>query len=211
MALTRTTLNGAITADDYIIRVTSATGFAKGEYLKVDDEFMLTLADASGTLITVQRGVNGTAAKAHVTGAGVVTGTGDEFTGDAVTTASGYPLSGLQSRVQSYTAAGAITLPSPGTEMLAILNGTTILAMTVAAPTSDMDGSTLYIASNGAAAHTVTFTGGLSGGGSSYDVLTVNATAPVLLGPFKAVNSLWQCAVSVPMAGTVTNITASLA
>ena len=111
----------------------------------------------------------------------------------------------------TYGAAGAITLPTAGTDMLAIINGTSALAMTVAVPTKDLDGSLLWIASDGAGAHTVTFAGGLSGAGSSYDVVTINATAPVLLGPFMAVNSLWQCAVAVPMAGTVTNLTATVA
>jgi hypothetical protein len=74
-----------------------------------------------------------------------------------------------------------------------------------------MDGTILWIASNGAAAHTVTFTGGLSGASTSYDVITVNSGAPVLLGPFMAINALWQCAVAVPMAGTVTNLTATVA
>lgn len=211
MALVRTTLNGAVTANQDTIRVTSATGFAKGNYIKVDDEFMFQTASANGTTVPVMRGVNGTASVAHVTTAGCVTGTGDEFTGDAVATAVTYPLAGRQVRTESYTASGAIALPSPGTELIAVLNGTSVLTMTIAAPTVDMDGTILYVASNGAAAHTVQFTGGLSGAGGSYDILTVNATAPVLMGPFMAINQLWQAAVAVPMAGTVTNITSSLA
>ena len=98
-----------------------------------------------------------------------------------------------------------------GSDAIAIINGTSALAMTVAAPTKDMDGCALYIASNGAANHTVTFTGGLSGAGTSYDVCTINATAPVVIGPVLAINGLWQLTVAVPLAGTVTNITATVA
>ena len=122
-----------------------------------------------------------------------------------------YPLAGRTRRVSTYGAAGAIALPVAGTDEVAVLNGTSALAMTVAVPTKDMDGCMLWIASDGAAAHTCTFASGLSGAGSSYDVVTINATAPILLGPFMAINSLWQCAVAVPMAGTVTNLTATVA
>src|SRR3990167_3433988 len=209
MALTRTTLSGAINANDTLFAVASATGFAVGEYLKIDDEFMMTTA-VSGTNISVQRGVNGTAAVAHVITAGVVTGTGDDFSGGAVATAATYPLAGRQRRVVSYTAAGAITLPSPGTDMVAIINGTGALAMTVAVPTTDMDGCFLYVVANGAAAHTVQFTGGLSGAGASYDILTSNATAPVAYVAV-ACNALWITFVAPAMTGTVTNITAGLA
>lgn len=214
MALTTTTANGAIGANDTTIRVTSGTGFGRNKYVTVDDEDMLQTADAdaaSPTIIPVQRGVNGTQAKAHPTGANVTVGTGDEFTGSAIATAASYPLAGRQRRVVSYTASGALSLQSPGTDQVAILNGTSVKAMTVPVPTKDMDGDLLWIASNGAAANTIDFDGGLSGAGDSYDVITINATAPVLLGPFMAVNGLWQACVAVPMAGTVTNVTATLA
>ncbi len=61
------------------------------------------------------------------------------------------------------------------------------------------------------AAHTIQFASGLSGAGSSYDILTVNATAPALMGPFMAVNGFWQLAMGVPMAGNTANVTATLA
>ena len=211
MALTRTTINGAITGNDTTIRVASATGFTKGSYLRIDNELLLQTGEASGTVIPVRRGQNGTAAVAHVTGAGVVVGLASDFPEPAAGSASPVTLPTQPNRMlTSYSASGAITLPDAGSDVVAILNGTSVLAMTVAAPTAEMDGCCLYIAGNGVAAHTVTFTGGLSGASTNYDVITVNASAPVLLGPFMAVNSLWQAAVTVPMAGTVTNITASL-
>lgn len=213
MALTTTTLNGAITANDTLIKVTSGTGFGKGKYLRIDDEFCFQTADANSAstdLIPVQRGVNGTVAKAHATTANVVVGTGDEFTGDALATAASYPLAGRQRRTDSYTATGAITLPDPGTDLFVILNGTSVCAMTIADPSKDMDGSFLYVSANGAAAHTLTFASGLSNAGSSYDVITFNGTKPITAGPFCAVNGFWQLAVAVPLAGTVTNVTGTL-
>ena len=214
MALTRTTLSAAAAAGDGNIIVTSATGIVANDLVKVDEELMAVLSTyVSGTTIPVRRGIEGTLQVAHPVTAGVVHAARDdaEWGNVPAATVVAYGLAGRRRRVLSYSAAGAITLPAAGEDMVAILNGTTILAMTVAAPTEDMDGSLLYIASNGAAAHTVEFTDGLSGAGASYDVLTVNATAPVVLGPFMAVNALWQAPVATPMAGTVTNITATLA
>ncbi len=69
----------------------------------------------------------------------------------------------------------------------------------------------MWIANSGVAASTVDFDSGLSGEGDSYDVITINANGRVALGPFVAVNGFWQASVTVPMAGTVTDITATLA
>lgn len=211
MALVRTTLSAAVGVDDTQLTVASATGFGKNYLVQVGDEIMQQSAEAVGTVVPVIRGVHGTYNRPHPITAGVTAGVGSDFAGPAPAQVDAYPLGGRRRDKKSYTAAGAITLPTPGTDMVALLNGTTILAMTVAAPSKDMDGDLLYIAGNGAAAHTVTFTGGLSGAGASYDVITVNATAPVLLGPFMAVNEKWQAPVAVPMAGTVTNVTATVA
>lgn len=215
MALTRTTLSAAVAITDRSITVASATGLAAGDLLKIDEEWLQNLSTyvAGDTTFAVRRGLNGSAQVAHVSGAGVVhaANSDSEWGGTPAATIVPYGLAGRRRRVLSYSAAGAITLPVAGEDMIAIINGTTILAMTVAAPTTDMDGSLLYISANGVAAHTVQFTGGLSGAGGSYDILTINATAPVTLGPFMAVNALWQAPVGVAMAGTVTNITATLA
>ena len=91
-----------------------------------------------------------------------------------------------------------------------ILNGTSVITLTIPVPTKDMDGCLLTIVGNGAAAHILTFTGGLSGAGASYDVVTVNATAPIAMQAM-ACNGLWMSFTAVPIAGTVTNITGTVA
>lgn len=211
MALTTTTLASACAASDTSIVVTSATGFAASSYLLVDNEQMqIAKSYASGTTIPVTRGQNGTFADAHVSGANVTVGTGSDFANPNASVVTAYALSARRRKVTSYSASGAITLPTAGEDVIAVLNGTSVLAMTIAAPTKDNDGARLTIIGNGAAAHTITFTGGLSGAGSSYDVFTVNATAPVAIEAI-AVNGLWICPVAVAMTGTVTNITGGLA
>ena len=212
MALTRTTLSAACAAGDVTITVASATGFSAGYWLLIDQEVMqVGKGYVSGTVIPVGRGKQGTVASAHVTTAGVVVGIGTDWDDPSAQTAVTYPIAGRARTLTSITATGSLTLPAAGSDAVVILNGTSVIALTVPVPTADMDGTLLYIASNGAAAHTVTFTGGLSGAGSGYDVITVNATAPVLLGPFMAVNQLWQQAVAAPMGGTVTNLIGSIA
>lgn len=219
MAATYTTLNGAITADQILIRVTSGTGFGKGKYIKAADEWLLQTADADSnatTLIPVKRGQNGSQAKAHPTGEVVGVGTASnvagaaDFTGNQVNTETAYPLAGRQKRTLSYSAAGAITLPSPGTDMVAVLNGTGTEAYSVAAPTKDQDGDELTILCGGAGAKTITFTGGLSLAGTSYDVYTANAGAPTGL-KVVACNGAWLMPVGVAMTGTVTNLTGGIA
>lgn len=211
--VTTTVATGApIGVSDVEIKVTSATSVAAGRVLVVDQEVMKVRKNyvTGSTLVPVLRGQHGSASLAHQAGANVTHGDPSDFDNPPAQASTAYPVAGRSQILTSYTASGAITLPNAGEDVIAVLNGTSVLAMTVAAPGKDIDGCKLFIQGNGAAAHTVTFANGLSGAGSSYDVLTVNATAPVLLGPFMAVNGLWQAPVGVAMAGTVTNITATL-
>ena len=211
MALTKTTASAAIALGDTELTVASATGFAAGYLVKVDDEQMVVQSTySSGTSIPVRRGQNGTAQVAHPVTANVVVGTASDWANPNATVITAYALSGRRRKVVSYSASGAIAMPSAGEDVVAVLNGTSVLAMTIADPTQDLDGSRLTIIANGAAAHTLTFASGLSGAGSSYDVVTLNGTGPVAIEAM-ACNALWNAIVAVPMAGTVTNITATVA
>src|SRR5262245_39959284 len=61
MALTNTTLAAAMGANDMQLKVTSATGFAVGQLVRVDNEEMVQTAAASGVYIPVRRGLDGSA------------------------------------------------------------------------------------------------------------------------------------------------------
>lgn len=207
MALTTTTLSAAQTAGSNLLALTATTGLTAGMLIQVDSEFML--CSSVGTLNGVIRGVNGSVAAAHVSGANAVYGLASDF----ATPQPGMPLAYGAAKgfyKQSYSAAGAISLPAGRNDILAIINGTSALAMTIAAPTTDMDGSVLYVSGNGAANHTITWTGGLSGAGTSYDVVTINSTKPCCICAI-AINGVWNSFVATPMAGTVTNITGTVA
>lgn len=214
MSLARTTLTAAFALDESKVAITSATGVAAGYMGRVDGETLqVAKAYVSGSLIVpVLRGQDGTVAQAHPSGAGIVFGAASDTewgTGNPTSPVK-FPLSGKPLLSVSYSASGAIALPNPGSDLQVELNGTSVLAMTVAAPGKANEGDKMWISSNGAAAHTIDFTGGLSGAGSSYNLLTVNATAPVTLGPFVAVNSLWQAPANIALAGNAANVTATV-
>ena len=213
MALVRTTLSSACASGDESIVVASATGFSAGYVIRIGGEEMrVGTSYSSGTTIPVIRATGGTVVSSvsFPATSGVVCGIASDFPNPAPQTAVSFPIAGRARTVASYSAAGAIALPVAGNDAIAILNGTSVLAMTVAAPTKANDGDMLTIVSNGAAAHTITFAGGLSGGGASYDVLTVNVTAPVAI-TLVAANSLWMAPLAPAMTGTVTVLTAGIA
>lgn len=205
MALTTTTLAAACAKNDKTISVTSATGFAAGNLVKIDIEVMQVTKDyVSGTSVGVLRGLDGSEQIAHVSGVNVNTYLGTDAANDAPGGPStSFPTQPAQD-LRSYAAAGAIALPFAGRNMVAQIIGTGALAMTLANPTKDLDGSLLIIVGNGKAAHTVTYTAGLGNGGSALDVLTFAAGGQQSLWLI-ASNAIW-----VPqsvLAGTLTNIT----
>lgn len=204
MALTTTTASSAIGASDKFIVVASATGFAAGNLIRVDNEIMrVSKAYVSGTTITLDgRGLDGTAQVAHPVSTNVTTGLPTDFPIPGVGgPANAYP-SQPSLDIAYYSTAGAITLPTAGRDMLAVLNGTTILAMTLASPTKEMDGCKLYVTNGGKAAHTVTLTAGFGANTTNSDVITFNASQS---GGFFAIaaNGVWNLIQVVAGAATV--------
>lgn len=209
MALTTTTASVAIAAADNSITVASATGFSADKIVLVNGEFMQVMKSyASGTSIPVLRGLNGTSRLAHAITSNVTVGSGSDFADGAPANINPYP-SVRRREVRSYNAAGAITLPTPGNDMVAIINGTTARAVTLADPTKDMDGDLLTIIGNGKAAHTVTYTAGLGNGGSGLDVMTFDTGAQCCVA-FMAANGIWVPFPS-PLSGTLTGCDVAVA
>ncbi len=210
MALVSTTLASAVAVDDAEIVVASAASVAAGRLVLIDQETMQVMQSyTSGTTVGVLRGQGGSSTEAHKVTTQVRHGTAADW----ATPASQEIVTYQSSRaviITSISATSSLTLPKAGTDARVILNGTSVIALTIPVPTKDMDGTLLTIVGNGAAAHTLTFTGGLSGAGTSYDVVTTNATAPIALTAI-ACNGLWNSFVATPLAGTVTNITGTVA
>jgi hypothetical protein len=210
MALATTTLSAAVSVTDNTIVVASATSVAAGRLILIDQEVMKVVSSyTSGTTVGVLRGQDGSVTAAHKVTANVTHGLASDFASPAAQTTTTYPTA-RATQVVSITATSTLTLPTAGTDLRVVLNGTSVITLTIPVPTKDMDGTELSIVGNGAAAHLLTFTGGLSGAGTSYDVITVNATAPIA---FKviAANGLWVAYAAPALTGTVTNITGGIA
>lgn len=214
MALTETTLSSAFTKGEKNIVVASATGFSAGYIIRIDDELMqVAKSYVSGATIPILAAVGGTAPTDHPSGAAVEVGAAsDADWGDsAAQISTQFPFVKAVRQV-SYSASGAITLPAPGSDGIAVLNasGSTVLAMTLAAPTKAMDGSKLKILSrNGTGAHTITVTSGINGAGSSYDVFTFPA-GPVMI-ELTAFDSVWYTSTHPAWTGTVTLLVGGIA
>lgn len=206
MALATTTLSAACALRDKVITVASATSVAVGRFLLVDGEVMRVDGSyvTGSTSVPVLRGRNGTAQIAHVSSANVTHGAASDFQAMAVGVDSSYPANYLTRSVISYSAAGAISFGGAFLN-IAIINGTGALAMTLANPTKDQDGTILVVTGNGKAAHTVTYTAGLGNVGATADVLTFSATQAqgfVLV----SANGFWNSVSVVAGAATVAGV-----
>ena len=210
MALATTTLTSAVLQSDNQIAVASATSVAAGRFILIDDEWMqVTKGYVTASLIVpVARGLHGSVQCAHVITANVTHGEATDFSTPPGQSFVGQPFQRAV-RIVSYTAAGAIALPKSGEDLRVILNGTTGYAMTLAAPTKDLDGCLLTIIANGnTATNTVTIAAGLGGAGGSYDVITFNANGQAGF-QIMACNGDWV--LLGPMGGTLTNAQTTVA
>jgi hypothetical protein len=212
MALAETTLGSACTAGAKTITVASATSIGVGTLLKIEDElFRATKAYVVGsTEVPVTRGLGGNAQVEHPSGARVTHGTAADFGNPGVGTPVSFPPAGRARVVTSVSATGTLTLAPAGVDHVVILNGTSVITLTIPVPGKDKDGDRLTVVANGAAAHVPTFTGGLGGAGSGYDAVTFNGTGTIALEVI-ACNELWVMATAPAMGGTVTNIIGSIA
>jgi hypothetical protein len=213
MAFTKTTLSTAVAVSDKQIVVASATGFAANQLIKIDQEMMLTAKSyVSGTTIPVLRGQQGSATTTHVATANVITDATSESLW-ALPAAGGVTSWCPVDRgvtIQSISATSTLVLPVDGSDLRVIINGTTIITLTVPVPTVDMDGTMLYIASNGAAAHIITFTSTLNNAGAGYTSFTNNASGTLAIQAM-AVNGFWTCFSGPAWTGTVTKVVGGIA
>lgn len=185
MAFTATTLSAAVAINDTTVLLASLTGIAAGDLLRIDNEMVkvVSLPSAATIPVPVLRGQEGSAQVAHVASARVIDG---KSMTSLVPADWGQPAAGAPSiallpsaapRVKvSLTATPATAIvPTPGTDTVIFLNGTSVINITVAAPTSANDGDRLTVIGNGKAAHTCTFTTGLGAVGATADVATFAA------------------------------------
>ncbi len=156
MAMTKTSLNGAITQSQTFLKLTSATPttgsapLARRMLLSVDGERMLITGVLNSPTVEVVRGYDGTAAVAHATLAPLAWGAPADWNAPA-----GAPVT--PRALVSIGANGVIAVPTVNT-LLTIDKATALATTTLAAPAADSNGVTLAITSNTAAAHVITAT-----------------------------------------------------
>jgi hypothetical protein len=188
MSFTLTTTSASVGINDTTVLLASLTGITPGILIGIENEVMKVQIQGVPTSATVPvpvlRGQEGTEQKAHPISAQVKIGSTQTSLVAADWT---QPQAGSSSiaafpanfprQFLSYSANGAITLPRIGQDMFAILNGGTgALAMTLANPTTEQDGSRLVVMGNGKAAHTITYAAGLGNVGGTADVITFSAS-----------------------------------
>lgn len=174
MAVTQTSLTAAVALGDLILPVTSATGFAVGNWVRIDSEYIGAVLAINGTQISVRgRGDQGTAAVPHNALSLVSTGLPSDYpTNPPGVTVPDPPDDEV---IVEYGVSGAIAVPSTNT--IALLNKAGVAVMTLAAPSKAQDGVHLTILSNSAFAHTVTATGLLNTGTATVNLATFAAFA----------------------------------
>jgi hypothetical protein len=186
MAVSKTTLSGAVAVTDTEVTLAAITGLAVSNNLVIDGETMrvLSVPAAATSPVGVFRGTKGSNVQTHVAGANVLYGVPSDFVSPA---RSYFP----RREVVSYTVAGVIANPTPGVDRVAVLNGTTLAVMTMGNPAKENEGDMLIVVSNGKAAHTLTYTTtGIGGGGTATDLMTFSVVAQMSV-LFIAVNELW--------------------
>lgn len=207
MALTRTTVSTTIPlgASDLTVTLASVTGLSAGMFIQLQQQETVRVSKAytagNTQVILDGRGLEGTVSQAWPIRTPAVFGTASDFAEAGYQLNGATALAGRGKYFYTYSAAGAIALPVAGTDNVAFLTGTAA-AFTVAAPSVDMDGCELTIVNVTAAAHTVTFTGGLGGVGATADVLTFKADQTQAIEVIAA-NQLWCLKGAVAGAATI--------
>ena len=180
MALANTTLGAACALTDKQLTVASATSLAAGLFGTVDGEWVqITKGYTVGsTTVPVLRAQEGTAQIAHPTGAQISWYLlPSDFPAESPGTVIPSPLAGRAREVYSVTASAAWTPKAGNQDELVILNGTSVIALTIVNPTQDQTGKRVTFVGNGKAAHTITYTTtGFGNIGATADVLTFHAT-----------------------------------
>src|SRR4051794_18147560 len=127
MALTTTTLSAAVAVKGATITVASAAGVPVGSFIRVAHAMMngARVYTVGSTTVNVLRGQDGTVTAAHPSSANASVGLASDFANPASGSGDDVTYSSRPARdLLSYSAAGAITLPSAGRDMVAVIIGT---------------------------------------------------------------------------------------
>lgn len=189
MALTVTSLNGALTQNATVVKLTAFTnpstgGVGPNTQLLVDGEKMLVTSALNSPTVQVVRGYDGTLATAHNTLAPVTYGLVSEFTTTGLAGAASIAVADEA----TYSVNGAITVPVVDQTIYITKAG--VCALTLASPAADQTNTVRFVSLT-ANAHTITYTPGFYGNTTSSDVATFPATIGAVF-TIVARNGLWN-------------------
>jgi hypothetical protein len=140
MALTNTTLAAAMAFNDTTLRLTAATGFADKQIIRVDNEIMAQAGDANGVVVTVRRGLDGTAVVAHGILADVVTGLLTDFPAPPAGMPVMVPPTIVPGRNSLGTDVTIATADLPKGDLSYVITKATACAITLGAPSKAQNG-----------------------------------------------------------------------
>jgi hypothetical protein len=181
MALTATTLAADLSATGLTATLTSGTGFAAGQIVKIDGEYA-RVASVSGAIAKLaMRGYNGTVAQAH------------DLLSTVLTTSDNADWTGLQMGVDSDRPPfvddvisvgenGTIACPARNTTIV-LTKATALSSTTLADPPKDRDGLRVTVTSGTDAAHVITgtFADGTTGAHTTATYQAFNGASMVLV------------------------------
>lgn len=189
MALTQTTLSADITASQLTFAVAATSGFAAGQPMLIDGEYMWCVSvPVSGTVTVRSRGSEGTAAAAHDTLANVATSaTFSDF--PAVPAGAVAIRPPYVDNIVAVGENGTIACPDKNTTFL-LTKATALASTTLAQPTKAQNGLRLTFTSQTAAAHVITsvMEDGTTGGSTTATFTAFIGASFVLV----ADNAIWN-------------------
>ncbi len=188
MALTVTSLNGAVTLNARQVRLTAFTnpssgGIGPNTYLVVDGEKMIVTDASLSPVLSVSRGDNGSLASAHNTLAPVTYGLATDFT-------SSISVDGVAGAPSYSYGVNNTNVTLPVVDATIYIDKATAIGLTINSPNKDQTNTIVFVSLT-AAIHLITYTPGFYGNTTSSDVATFPATVGACF-TIVARNGLWN-------------------
>jgi hypothetical protein len=154
MALAETTLSGAKAISDTTLSIATTTGMTRGKMFMIDSELFKASADAVGGLVPVLCGQDGTAQRAHISGAQVFWGDPSDFSSPPAGEEVQIPFAPTVEHITYNTSTGGtLVIPiSKGGVFVNVL-GTVTTAQLIADPTLAQEGQVVTIQAGAAHAY----------------------------------------------------------
>jgi hypothetical protein len=181
MSFTATTLAADLSATSNKMVLTSGTGFAEGQVVKIDGEYARVASVSGANVSLTQRGSNGTAVVAHDVLSTVIT-TADNTDWTALQAGASTDRPPFVDDVISVGENGSIACPTRNATIM-LTKATALATTTLADPPKDRDGLRLTVTSATDAAHVITgtFADGTTGAHTTATYAAFNGASMVLV------------------------------